>query len=264
MTPQAGRSLPVLAFLAPMPAELRPLRRALRLEATDDHHGPVLTGALQGRPVVAALTGMGTERAARRATEVLDRYEIDQLVVIGVAGAIGAGLRPGDVVVPEVVADLDAEEEFRPSEHRHPTVAGTLATSDDFITDPDRLGELRARGVTAIDMETAAVARVCEERGCRWAVFRGISDDAFDPSVDEAVLALSRPDGTPDLGAVARYVARRPTPGGAAGPPGPRPRPGHPRRGGRRPGGAQRVSRRLAASGPPPAAATATSGRWSS
>ena len=87
---------------------------------------------------------------------------------------------------------------------------GRLLTSDDFITDQEVLGGLRDDGATAIDMETAAIARVCEDQGCRWSVFRGISDDAFDPSVDEAILGLTRPDGSPDLGAVTRFVAGNP------------------------------------------------------
>ena len=100
--------------------------------------------------------------------------------------------------------------ELRPSPLGDTTPQGRLLTSDDFITDLEVLGRLRDEGATAIDMETAAVGRVCEDQGVRWSVFRGISDDAFDPSVDEAILALSRPDGSPDLGAVARFVAGDP------------------------------------------------------
>jgi hypothetical protein len=59
-------------------------------------------------------------------------------------------------------------------------------------------------------METAAVALACEERGVPWTVVRAVSDRATDGSVDDEVFHLSRPDGTPDLRAVARYVARHP------------------------------------------------------
>ncbi|UCE87523.1 MAG: nucleoside phosphorylase, partial [Deltaproteobacteria bacterium] len=61
-----------------------------------------------------------------------------------------------------------------------------------------------------IDMETAAVAAVCERRRCPWSVFRAISDRADDGSTDAAVLALAGPDGRPDLLAVARLVLTRP------------------------------------------------------
>ena len=41
-------------------------------------------------------------------------------------------------------------------------------------------------GATAVDMETAAVAAVCERKGTPYAVFRAISDYATDGSVDAA------------------------------------------------------------------------------
>jgi hypothetical protein len=43
-----------------------------------------------------------------------------------------------------------------------------------------------------------------------WSVFRALSDHVDEELVDDAVFGLSRADGSPDLGAVLRYVARRP------------------------------------------------------
>lgn len=200
-----------LAFLAPMPSELQPLQRALSLQA--DGRGPraVHTGSFGGRPVVAMLCGIGTARAGARATELVTAHEPEHLIVIGVAGGLATGLGVGDVVVPEVVVDLADGRELRPTALGETVARGRLLTSDDFIEDPAELARLRDDGATAIDMETAAIARVCEDAGCAWSVFRGISDDAFDPLVDASILALTRPDGTPDLKAVARFVGRNPT-----------------------------------------------------
>jgi adenosylhomocysteine nucleosidase len=64
--------------------------------------------------------------------------------------------------------------------------------------------------VVALDMETAAIGAVCQERGCPWSVFRTISDRSSDGLVDDAVFRLARPDGSPKLPAVARLVARQP------------------------------------------------------
>jgi len=197
-------------FLAPMPSELKPLQRALTLQASGSGLDATHTGALDDRPVVALLTGIGMGRAEARTRDLLANHAVDHVVVIGVAGGMATEIRVGDVVVPEVVVDLSDGRELRPSPLGDITPQGRLLTSDDFITDLEVLGRLRDEGATAIDMETAAVGRVCEDQGVRWSVFRGISDDAFDPSVDEAILALSRPDGSPDLGAVARFVAGDP------------------------------------------------------
>lgn len=199
-----------LGFLAPMPSELKPLQQALSLDASGRGLDAVHTGALDGHPVVALLTGIGTSRAAARARHLLASHAVDHVIVIGVAGGLAAHVAVGDVVVPEVVVDLSDGRELRPSPLGSRAPQGRLLTSDDFITDQDELGRLRDGGATAIDMETAAIARVCEDQGCRWSVFRGISDDAFDPSVDDAILGLTRPDGSPDLGAVTRFVAGNP------------------------------------------------------
>jgi len=199
-----------LAFLAPMPSEFRPLQRTLSLRRISDGDPPIYTGTFAGRYVVASLTGIGTTRAARRTEQLLDRYDVEHLVVIGVAGGMGIGVKVGDVVIPEVVIDYADGATFRPSPGEATPASGRLITSGDFITDTEVLGRLRTEGATAIDMETAAIARVCQDHGCEWSVFRGISDDAFDPAVDDAILGLARPDGSPNLAAVTRFVAGNP------------------------------------------------------
>jgi adenosylhomocysteine nucleosidase len=199
----------VVGFLAPMRSELRPLVRRLRLRRVNRGEHQVYGGAFAGRTVVATTTGLGTARAARRARDLLDDYGVDEIVVIGVAGGV-AGARVGDVVVPVVVEDHATGADYRHSPGSDTPVLGRLVTTDELIKDPAELTLLAERGVTALDMETAAVAAVCEARGCRWSVFRAISDDAFDPSVDDAILGLSRADGRADLAAVARYVVADP------------------------------------------------------
>jgi adenosylhomocysteine nucleosidase len=193
-----------------MPSELKPLQKALSLQADRKGLGAVHTGRHGARPVVAMLTGVGMARATRRTEDLLATGDVDHVVIIGVAGALGEGVRVGQVIVPEVVVDLHTRRELRPSRLGDEVARGRLLTNDDFLTDPVDLARLREEGATAIDMETAAIAAVCEDHGCRWSVFRGISDDAFDPLVDESILALTRPDGSPDLGAVARFVAGDP------------------------------------------------------
>ena len=51
---------------------------------------------------------------------------------------------------------------------------------------------------------------MCEREGVPWSSVSAISDRATNGSVDDAVLHLSRSDGTPDLGAALRYVLRHP------------------------------------------------------
>src|SRR6476469_8382533 len=53
-------------------------------------------------------------------------------------------------------------------------------------------------GYIALDMETAAVAAVCEARGAQWTVFRSISDRPSDGLVDSTVWEMTEMDGSAD------------------------------------------------------------------
>jgi nucleoside phosphorylase len=205
MPPAATRRL---AFLAPMPLELRPLVRPLSLGSADA--AGFRSGALGRMEAVAARTGIGPRAAARTAQRLLDSTPVDHVVIVGIAGALGPRVAIGDLVVPERVLDLATGAEHRPSPLGDATPRGTLVTSDGLLTDRDALARLERSGALAIDMETAAVAAVCERHGCPWSVFRAISDRADDGSVDPAIFGLASPDGGPDLRALARFLLTRP------------------------------------------------------
>jgi adenosylhomocysteine nucleosidase len=209
-----------IALLAPMPSELRPLVKRLSLRRWTGgapggpggaHEGKVYEGSIGGAPVIATTTGMGTAAAAEAARRILDGHEVDHVVVVGIAGGIDDRLKIGDVVVPRVVVDAATGAELMPHRLGRAAGEGGLHTSDEFIVDPERVEALRAAGIVALDMETAAIGVVCDERGCPWSVFRAISDRASDGLADEEVFHLARPDGSPNLPAVARLVARQPS-----------------------------------------------------
>ncbi len=206
-TPAPARRI---AILAPMRSELRPLVRPLALRRMRPGEGGLLSGAIGRVEVVATTTGIGTRAAARTAGRVLDSAAVDHLVVVGVAGGIGPSVGIGDLVVPDLVIDLSSGAEHRPAPLGDTPPRGTLATSDELLVDPDEVARLARRGVVAIDMETAAIAAVCEERHCPWSVFRAISDRADDGSTDPAVFGLAGPDGGANLPALARFVLTRP------------------------------------------------------
>ena len=81
---------------------------------------------------------------------------------------------------------------------------------DHSHNDLDEIAGLRASGVVSLDMETAAIAALCERRGIPWSVFRVISDRATDGSVDEEVFESRNMDGTPNNEAIERFFAEHP------------------------------------------------------
>jgi len=196
----------VIAFVCAMPIELRPLRRRLRLRKT----GLGYAGRIDDRPVVAVITGIGTALAHAATVRLLEAVDVEWVVVVGIAGATANQTPIGALVLPQLVINGADGSGHRPTPLPVGDAHGKLWTSDELLLDPALQADLRADGVVALDMETAAVAKVCDERGVRWSVVRAISDRAGDRGVDAEIVGLSHPTGRPNLSNVARYLFRRP------------------------------------------------------
>jgi adenosylhomocysteine nucleosidase len=195
-----------VGMLAPMQCELQPIVRRLGLEGD----GSLYEGRASGVEVVAMLTNIGMANGAGAARRIVE-HGVDHVMVVGIAGGLDADvLHIGEVIVPEVVIGRAMERTFRPTIVGDIVPRGTLSCGDDFITDPAALALMAADGVIAVDMETAAVAQVCEDAHVPWSVFRGISDFAGEGLVDDALFALTNPDGTADQAALAKYLEENP------------------------------------------------------
>ncbi len=192
-----------VGLLAPMPSELQPLARALSLVRTGD----VWAGAAGPIDLVAAKSGIGTRLAAAAAERLLDTGAVDHVMVVGIAGGLGPS-RVGDVIFPEVVVDKSSGNEYRPSPLVPVESVGRLVTHDDFDMQASERDALVADGFVAVDMETAAVAGVCERRGVLWSAVRSISDLVGVTPGD--VIGLANADGTPNVGASIRYLVTKP------------------------------------------------------
>lgn len=206
MEPGSGR----LAFVCAMPMETAPLRRPLALRTGDRRPPQLFAGVLDGRPVAAVTTGMGPKLARQGLERLLAATPVGRVVVVGITGALDDATPLGTFVHPEEVVDGATGASYRPHPLGGLRHRGTMWTTDVLVTDPDRVAALRGRGVVALDMETAAVGAVCEERGVPWSVVRVISDRAGDGSVDDELFAMSNQDGTPNPRAVLSYVCRHP------------------------------------------------------
>jgi adenosylhomocysteine nucleosidase len=192
-------------MLAPMEPELQPLVRRLGLDAD----GNVYRGSHGKLELVAMLTKIGMS-AATTATRAMLEHDVDWVMVVGVAGGVDHGIKIGSVITPEVVLDRATGERFTPTDPGDLVARGILSCGDELITDPAAIAAMEQQGVVAVDMETAAVAAVCEEHAVPWSVFRGISDFADGGLVDDAIFAMTRPDGTADADAIARYLEDHP------------------------------------------------------
>jgi len=170
-----------------MRIELAALVRSLSLEEHRLGDLAVHTGVLGGRRVLATMTGIGVPAARDVTGRLIQATSVDHVVVVGIAGGVEPGLALGGV-----------------------TPRGRLLTTEALETGPDVLARRLAEGITAVDMETAAVAEVCDREGVPWSVVRSISDRLSDDLVDSSFADMVKPDGTPRAGATARYIAANP------------------------------------------------------
>lgn len=196
-----------LAFVGAMPLELAAISGVIDARRGSDADG-LRHGSVDGRAVVAIATGMGTELARRSTSALLDAAEVRHVLVVGIAGGVDTATPIGTVVRPEVVIDAASGSRHRPVQIGTAPASGALWTTDRITTSAE-LVDLRAQGVIALDMETAAIGAVCDERQVPWSVFRAISDDPSD-EVDEEVFEMSNQDGSPNPANVARYLLRHP------------------------------------------------------
>lgn len=201
-----------VVVIAPMPGELRPLVRPLGLRREGSSRFPTYRGRVGTTDIVAVRPGIGPERATEATEAVLGEGPVSRVVVSGIAGGLAPATAVGDLVVPAEVVDGRSGCRFPATPFGPIAPRGLIRTGDgtDYELGEDALADLRAQGVTALDMETAAVARVCAEAGLPWTAFRAISDMAGDASVGPVVMTLVDASGRARVGAATRYLLGHP------------------------------------------------------
>ncbi len=199
-----------MAVLAPMQPELKAIVKSFGLQPTSGDDVFSHTGTVGTWWAGTLVTGMGPALARQATRHALSTGPIDHVMVIGIAGGLDPALPVGTLMVPERVQLYPDGPVFTSHPVAPRKACGALMTTDGLFDDDDIWRPIFERGFGAVDMEAAGVAEVCEEAGVDWSVYRGISDRPDEHIVDQAVFALSKPDGSADPLAVAKYLARDP------------------------------------------------------
>ncbi len=91
---------PRLNIITPLEEELSLLRDGIETPVQEEYAGIIfVSGLLSGVPVIVAKSGVGKVNAALAAQIMIDRFDADRLVLLGVGGIINNNLSIGDVVV---------------------------------------------------------------------------------------------------------------------------------------------------------------------
>jgi adenosylhomocysteine nucleosidase len=201
-----------LAVMSAYSPELIRLLAAADLEDTCRIEGTTCYfGALAGNRVILLLSGIGLEDAAATTRTLLDSIDVTGIVFSGIAGGINPNLRIGDVTIPAkwgwadgpltpTATDfwipvspemLDAASRVSRAvtlsrctadsvclEHTPSVIPGGNGVSNSFFVDDPVYREWLwgTFEANAVDMETAAVARIARDSGISFIAFRSLSD----------------------------------------------------------------------------------------
>jgi len=186
-----------IAVVAAMRRELAPLLRRVQGQRADGLEFFELESA------VVVVGGIGRNAARRAAEAVVNRFNPTTLISVGVAGALTARLKVGDVVWGSEVVDAETGARFRM------TGGESVVVTVSSVSGPAEKRMLADHyEADVVDMESAAVAAVARERGIEFMAMKAISDELeFEmPLVAKFVDA----DGRFEIARFAAYVAIRP------------------------------------------------------
>lgn len=198
MPPEARAVAPpradaLTAVVTALPEELAPLRaRAAGVREERQGSRRVLLGRLGARPVVMTATGLGRTRAERELRALVEAYPVAAVIGAGLAGGISPGLQVGELLVGREVRDGTAAVAAPdPSWVERALAPGTGARGVVLVTVGEPLWSAKSKaelwrtlspaGPAAVDMESAAWAKVAAEHGLPYLVVRSLLDRAEDP-----------------------------------------------------------------------------------
>ena len=204
-----------MVVLAPMPLEMHAIVTAFGLSPVGDPKREPWTGILGDSHVTAIHIGMGPPLTRVATSRLFDEATIasapvEHVMIAGICGGLDPDLPVGTLLNPEVVKYHTSGATYRHTPPGDVPQAGVLITSEGVNLDAELSARFRVEGCLGVDMESSAVAEVCEARGCAWSVYRCIGDRHFDGLLDQRLLALTNPDGSGDTVAIQRLIADEP------------------------------------------------------
>ena len=194
--------------------EARPFVRLLENCRVEKIHGRrVWQGKVADRRVVVTLTGLGPAAAESTVRTLLKELVPTLVVASGFAGALEAGAKLGDLVLPELITDEANTFMYRlPSPVRgfSSSPQGKLVSVHRIVTTSTAKRDLQQRtGAHAVDMESAPIARICDQQKILFVAVRIISDEVTqDFPIDFNVL-LGK-DQQPNIAKAASVFLRHP------------------------------------------------------
>lgn len=168
-----------------------------------------------------ALSGAGPNNAQRSAEQLLDRG-VRRLISWGCAAGLKESMRPGDITLPNCIVDANGNViQVSTSWHSHaarllqgasglPIKIGTLIESKCLIAESSEKIRVHSEtGAIALDMESAAIAKVAQRQKADFIAIRAVADPVT-MSLPNSVSQALTDQGDIQLDKLFRSLARRP------------------------------------------------------
>lgn len=213
--PKVDKAHADIGLVCALPMEIQPFLD--RCEHVKKYTGGsyVFRGGFLDRIKVAVVqTGVGFARARAATQALIDAHSPPWVLSVGFSGALKPEMKNGDIVVATSVCDLHGQELQNdvhfPEDPEHGLYVGRIINTDEIVRTVDEKLKLAAQfDSLAVDLESLAVAQVCQAAQKGFMAIRAISDDC---SVDlpPEIMSILGETGAVRAGAALGAVFKRP------------------------------------------------------
>ncbi|AGK97722.1 5'-methylthioadenosine/adenosylhomocysteine nucleosidase [Clostridium pasteurianum] len=198
----------IIGIIGAMDEEVELLLKKIKLKRKENKASMEFNfGELYEKDLVIVRCGIGKVNAAVCSQILIDDFNVDAVINVGIAGGIGKGIFPGDIVIAENLVQYDMDTSaFGDKIGQIPRLdtydfkcdselielakkacesfeknffTGRIATGDQFVADIEKIKWLNKDfGAVACEMEGGSIAQVCYLNKVPFVVIRSISDNA--------------------------------------------------------------------------------------
>lgn len=199
----------IIGIIGAMDEELEILLKKMTIERTEVKANMHFNfGKLYNKNLVVVRSGIGKVNSSICTQILIDDFNVDKVINVGIAGGIGKDVYPGDVVIASNLVQHDVDTsafgdeigqiprldtyDFKCDQELvdkakeacdkikdHKSFIGRIVTGDQFISDTERIKWLSEKfEALACEMEGGSIAQVCYLNKVPFVVIRSISDNA--------------------------------------------------------------------------------------
>ena len=143
----------------------------------------------RGKDIVFFRSGIRKINASAAAQYMIDKFNLEKLIVIGTCTSSNEGLNYGDIIIPSKVIDYDyiireLEEEIDEELYLVPDQVsmpneyydGVLGTSDKALVLWSDYTFLASNSIDESDLESYAVLKICKTNNIKCIIIKGVTD----------------------------------------------------------------------------------------